>query len=471
MPSFLLPLLLACTGAPSDSGTPADADTDIDGATDTDGATDSGDPLPLLGPVTVSLDDDTPIMLWVEWTLNADVDAVWLTFLDADGEWRSSPERAGTPGPHDEVVLGLPQDTATTVRIMARVDGVDELLHETSARTGLLFDSRLEPTEISWDPGLASDAPYLFGSVEVNSTGYYWGPFTLFVADRQGRIVWYRRLDGETWTLFPQLSRDGTHVVYERGRFVGVFDGAETFVDRRTLSGRYHEVTEMDALGFSFWELPDGSLLYDDYSDWPQVWLTEVAPDGARRQIWECFDWIGDRCASEACCSPNAVKWDEETDTVLWSLFDSHTVVRVDRPTGEVVASWGQLDGSWAFDPPDSNFDKQHWPELTADGTLLISTHTVDGAEQRWREFSLDEDTQTLHQIWSYGDADAPFAEHHGEAVRLANGNTLGNFGSGGVVREVTPDGQTAWELQWSQPFMLGHQELIDDLYALDRGP
>jgi hypothetical protein len=62
-------------------------------------------------------------------------------------------------------------------------------------------------------------------------------------------------------------------------------------------------------------------------------------------------------------------------------------------------------------------------------------------------------------------------------AIRLANGNTLGNYGTGGVIREVTPDKQLAFHVKWDAEGgndaynkMVGHNEFIDDLYSLNVG-
>ena len=42
------------------------------------------------------------------------------------------------------------------------------------------------------------------------------------------------------------------------------------------------------------------------------------------------------------------------------------------------------------------------------------------------------------------------------------------------MVREITPDGETAWQVEWEKDFMgyrpVGHLSLLDDLYALNRG-
>ena len=62
-------------------------------------------------------------------------------------------------------------------------------------------------------------------------------------------------------------------------------------------------------------------------------------------------------------------------------------------------------------------------------------------------------------------------------ALRLANGNTLVNYGTGGVIREVTPAKKTVFYVKFditsSNDYfnkLVGHNFLIDDLYALNGG-
>ena len=53
-----------------------------------------------------------------------------------------------------------------------------------------------------------------------------------------------------------------------------------------------------------------------------------------------------------------------------------------------------------------------------------------------------------------------------GEAHRLPNGNTLHNYGSNARLREVTPEGQVVWDVQWSGS-LIARSTPIEDLYAL----
>jgi len=59
----------------------------------------------------------------------------------------------------------------------------------------------------------------------------------------------------------------------------------------------------------------------------------------------------------------------------------------------------------------------------------------------------------------------------------LTNGNTLANYGTGGTIRELTPDKRTAFHVKFDTPGandfynrMVGHNVLIDDLYAMNGG-
>ena len=130
-------------------------------------------------------------------------------------------------------------------------------------------------------------------------------------------------------------------------------------------------------------------------------------------------------------------------------------------------------------------FEFQHFPNITAEGTLLVSSHmpgyadTSDAVagQHAFMEFEVDRENQTLIERWIYNDG-PEWAMYKGMAIRLPNGNTLGNYGTGGVIREITPDRQTVFHVKFDveggDDFfnkMVGHNELIDDLYALNGGP
>jgi hypothetical protein len=91
-------------------------------------------------------------------------------------------------------------------------------------------------------------------------------------------------------------------------------------------------------------------------------------------------------------------------------------------------------------------------------------------------EFTIDRQNQRLVEKWRYTEG-TEWPRSKGMAIRLPNGNTLGNYGTGGVIREVTPDKQTAFHVKFdfdggndAYNKMVGNNVLIDDLYALNGG-
>ena len=52
-----------------------------------------------------------------------------------------------------------------------------------------------------------------------------------------------------------------------------------------------------------------------------------------------------------------------------------------------------------------------------------------------------------------------------GQARRLKNGNTLITYGGGGVVREVTPEGEPVWELSTPLGTWLGNVSWVDPVF------
>ena len=66
---------------------------------------------------------------------------------------------------------------------------------------------------------------------------------------------------------------------------------------------------------------------------------------------------------------------------------------------------------------------------------------------------------------------------YKGMVILLPNGNYLANYGTGGVIREITPDKKTVFYVKFDVTTgddffnkMVGNNVLINDLYALNGG-
>jgi hypothetical protein len=151
---------------------------------------------------------------------------------------------------------------------------------------------------------------------------------------------------------------------------------------------------------------------------------------------------------------------------VSWFWFDS--ITEIDLATRDVVRVFGHVNGAYAFDPPSSAFWYQHGPLILDDGRLLVSTHlTRENTELVVREYEIDDAARTLRQVWSVGQGLGQTGNQMGEAHRLANGNTLHNFGTNAHLREFTPSGEVVWEVDWPTENTLGRSEPVRaDLYT-----
>ena len=438
--------------------------------------------------VRVDVHPDVNTLLVVTWSQAVAAETVWLEFSFENDNVMRSRGSAGSLGEHRDVVLGVPGETEVTVRIMSRNNGVNYRSRDYSGRTRAVpagENGMPVPTIVSYDPALASSDRWLFGSVEASTggeyAGYYTSTFWLYIMDRQGRVVWYYADAGSNATSsFQRIARDGEYIWLEK-RCYGCGGRFDESVVKMTLDRAYLEEIPVPGLADAIDVTDDGSLLYDANDE-----LREMGRDGTVRRLWSCPRQFG--LAFD--CYSNTVNWNPLANTVLMSFPYEGTVVEVDRQSGQMVAQYGNAPGSCQFAPPLSvpptawQFGFQHFPNITPAGTLILSSH-MPGFDQRsapvanqhaFLEFELDRENQLMIEKWRYTEGpEWPHAK--GMAIRLANGNTLGNYGTGGTIRELTPDKRTAFHVKFDTPQgddfynrMVGHNVLIDDLYALNGG-
>lgn len=429
--------------------------------------------------VTLAVHDVTSTILIVSWTQAVSAEATWLEFAFENDEVSRSPRKPGAAGAHQEVVLGVPAETEVTIRVVSEQAGEQYRTRDHVGTTGPL-PAGLPRAEVNmYDAARASPERYLLGAVEDSLGGcgapcYSLWTDWLYIMDRKGRMVWYYAdPSGNADSAYPRLARDGQYLWIDK-RPPSVV--AQRGVLKTTLDGRY---TEEIALPISecIDVTDDGSVLFDT----PSGVLSERNARGELRQIWDCPAHFGPAFD----CFSNTVSWSPETGTILLAFPKENTLIEIERQSGAVVGQYGDAPDSYAFSPPSWKFEYPHFPNFTPHGTLLVSSHMPGysdtyqpvAGQHAFVEFAIDRDGQRLVEQWVY-DAGEEWPMYKGMALRLANGNTLVNYGSGGVLREVTPDADSVFELKFDAPEgddfynkMLGNSLLIDDLYALNGGP
>jgi hypothetical protein len=160
-------------------------------------------------------------------------------------------------------------------------------------------------------------------------------------------------------------------------------------------------------------------------------------------------------------------------------------VVEIDRQSGQLVGQYGDAPGSYTFSPTTWNFEFQHFANISLDGTLMVSSHMPGfsdteqpvAGEHAFMEFEIDRANRRLVEKWIYNEG-REWAMYKGMAMRLPGGNTLANYGTGGVIVELTPDKQIAFSVKFDSELgnndffnkMVGHNVFVADLYALNGG-
>ena len=453
------------TDADADADTDADADADTDADTDTDTDTDTA----AIQDVQVEQHPLIPSILSVTWEQATPCEA-HLAFALEDGEERASPSRA-YDGAARELVLGVPFDHEVTVHV------VDDCGNESApfvARTGapppdLPVSDVLTDVPALQDPSMAFHMAS-FGGGGLPSYGW------TTIIDRQGRVVWAWRTAPFRITMQPQLSFDRDRLLIDENAFWGSFNAADSQVVEIDIEGTEHHRFDTPGLHHPFAALPDGRIAYGAGSLGPfgalsgNETLAVVDRSGVNEVLWDCYETLRAELGFETTCGSNTLRWHEDRGVFLFSFYSLETVFEIDGVTGEATRWFGQLPGSYAFDPEDSAFWWQHSAHYTADGTLMVSTKNRDRGDETWvREYSLDDKAETLTEVWRFGEGEGLYGATEGEALVLAGGNVLHNYGSLPVVREVTREGEVVWEVHFpASPEIHRSSPLsLDDLYGL----
>ena len=485
---------VVCTGC---DRPPADEDID----TDNHGTDFHVLPDDILTQVSAEIHPEVSTMLVVRWVQSRDTVSTRIRYTFESDDWLASPKMPRSAGKHSEVLLGIPEkhpvtfyfetetaaDTATNPFDGGALDAGLDTPQRFTATTGELPAKIPRPTVSVYDPASSDPARWMLGSVEdtPSKSRYYVGPFWLYIIDRQGRIVWYYTdMGANPCMAYPRVSREESHLYIEKRMFYAR-GSYRPRVARMTLDFNQFEEISIPGLDDCFDVTDNGGILFNEWSDSEAAWLRERRPDGTVRDIWSCGAWAESIGVTDHAhyCYANTVNWHPKEDTIILSMPYINTAVEIDRQTGDLLSQWGNLPGSFEFQPPSWEFQFNHFPAITEDGTLLVSTHApghpdkMTVGEHRFVEYDIDRDEGRLVEKWSMTATPGEWPQFKGEATRLESGNTLVNFGTGGIIKEITPSKDTVWHVKWDADFeddtfnkMVGHSIMLSDLYPLCRG-
>ena len=443
--SILAWLLLACTPDPGLDSRPGD----------------SGPPQPFAAGLEARLDDHIGSLVWLSWDqLGPGTPQVeWL-----DGEtWIAGPAIEGGAGPKEQLVLGVPFGAEVALRVVTTTDGGRWTSDEVAICTAALPEGLSHAAVLIQDEGGGDpDLGWIFTSSVGMSQGESWS----LILDRAGRVVWALASPQGRLTLQPQIAADGRSLLVDHNSFYGSLDGgAASQVQRLSIDGAVLATYATPGLHHGFTATGDGSIAWGATHDTGYDSLEVLDPSGVQRTLWDCAD-LHAALGTDQACQNNGVAWNPASERFLLSFFTTESLVEL-GPDGEPQRWFGQLPGAWGFTSTGTVFRWQHGAHITADDTLLLSSHSsAIGDEVMVREYALDQGSQLLEQVWSHGQGQGLDAPMGGDVHRLASDNTLHSTGSGGRIREITPAGEVVWDLSFPATY-LGRTTPVEDLYAL----
>ena len=391
-----------------------------------------------------------------------------IRFTLPDGSTGESPARATEAGTVERLVIGPTFEQRVEVEVVQA--GVDDPVAAGVITTGLApeylpMGTLLADAAELQDPTM----PYLLTSMNKDGWDRY-GIWYVFVIDRAGNVIWAQEQPDDWISRHVTVTYEGDAMLVDRQTMWVDFDnGAGSTVARMTLDGEVEHVYTTPGLHHALVSLPGHEMAWmaktGDYFEH----LDHVTEDGVQTTLWDC-EQLHDAAGAGGSCGTNGLYWHEPTGHYLMSAHSTETVAEVDPEAGVALRWWGYMDGSWTFEPSESQFWWQHGPTFTDAGTLMVSSK-----DERWgdetvvREYSLDEENQSLEEVWSFGEGRGVYGAYMGEAHRLPSGNTLHVYGAGGHMVEATPDGEVAWEMTWEGDKHNGHTTplTLEQLYGL----
>jgi hypothetical protein len=373
---------------------------------------------------------------------------------------------------NEVLLLGLPPVTESCFQIKTRVDGEVIASEREPFRTENVPAS-VEPMEVEAIDPSAYDEGFWVGS---NPSG----PPMVHIINRKGETVWWHL--GSADGVIPQvtLAPNGDGIFFNEFHRNFAIDNS-----RVAWIGFDGEVKAefMTSLGHhSYAWLPDGRLAYlvidvrDTEEYGPVVGDAIWVSDGEEvQEIYTTWDdphmplEVHDKWGSNFY--PQGIDWthanflafDEDRNSFTISFANADAIVEVDADSGEHLRSVGQA-GTHAI--AQGLLGRPHAAEWTDSGTLLFFTTPKDTRESRGIELAFDDETLQTEVLWSYGEGLHYNTFIMGAVRQLPNGNTLMNFGSKGILEELTPEDEVVWKAYTATGHFPGHFSFSETLYG-----
>ncbi len=387
--------------------------------------------------------------------MDSDIATVGVATWTAAGDVRSRIEVNGPDGPwlvtdwqeptvlHSATLLGLLPDTNWTARAVTE-DG--EASHDVSFSTG--------PVSIDMPRWTTSGTPGWSGYL---LTAFIRDPSVVVILDEEGRVVWYKEAKAGQRVVRVRLRPDGGGLRYaemepatitEKSALVAVGWGGDES-SRISLPQFHHDFADAEggAAACIVSDIRPGQSGEDVMGDS----IVVVEPDGTQTPVWSSWDaWEvpkdGDML-QQSWTHANAIDNDPVGGGYWLGMRDLGAIVQV-LPDGTVGKQIGGADSSYSFQDSADHPVFQHQFQMLEGGVVMFDDRDpATGEDSRVLQLALDEVGMTAAAEWTWH-RDPPYSVFAlGDVDRAEDGSTLAVFSTGGLIDDITPEGELRWEL------------------------
>ncbi len=163
----------------------------------------------------------------------------------------------------------------------------------------------------------------------------------------------------------------------------------------------------------------------------------------------------------------NTLFYDDDEDMLYYHPRNTNTFFKINHSTKEVIWGLGEYGDFTLIDRygriAHSLFYHGHALEKVDDNTFIIYDNDLHNQSDQFNhrsrmiEITINEDTMTAYESWTWTGGDDYWCHFWGDADRLPNGNRLGTFGApthaagdyGPRVVEVNDAGDIVWEMNF----------------------
>jgi hypothetical protein len=140
-----------------------------------------------------------------------------------------------------------------------------------------------------------------------------------------------------------------------------------------------------------------------------------------------------------SACHCNAINYDRNDDTIVFSELDTSSIMKVSRDTKKVIWLMSSQNSAKATVTGLAWKNEHNFHIIDPTHLLFFNNNTGPNSAAIEAELSISGGKGTAKQAWSY--ASNLTVQILGDVQRLENGNTLVTFSTAGEIREVDASG------------------------------